>query len=123
MYLSLIYGYLNGFKILVEEAINAENEGRILKYYKLLEYFTAEKLDAQGFIDHSRKIFRAGMDGLKFMNFANLVLMLCNFCEYKFLNEIIEGKILHLLLETLTSMSRLNNIASKKLAALIKVFN
>ncbi|KAM7538931.1 hypothetical protein Aperf_G00000048489 [Anoplocephala perfoliata] len=118
--LSYFWPFKSNVENSVEEAINAENKGRILKYSKFLEYFTVEKLNVGDFIEQSRKIYLAEIDELKSMNFTNLVLMLYSCCGSEFHGLITENKNLNVLLEILNSMSRINNIASKKLALFIK---
>ncbi|KAM7539320.1 hypothetical protein Aperf_G00000048604 [Anoplocephala perfoliata] len=119
-FLSKFWSSETDFKRSVKEAINAENKGRILKYYKCFEYFATGKIDVKDFIEQSSRIFLSEMDGLNSMNFVNLILMLYNCCGSEFHSEVTKEENLRSLFEMLRPMSGVNNIASKKLALFIK---
>ncbi|VDO15964.1 unnamed protein product, partial [Rodentolepis nana] len=103
---------------IIKEAINTESSRCIDAYQALLRHYATGKLSIDKLLDTSMK--EMGESVKKCMNFANVLLMLHDFFGTPFSGVLNNEKFQKRLEEILIFMIAINNLASRKLAWLVK---
>ncbi|VDO00597.1 unnamed protein product [Rodentolepis nana] len=103
---------------IVKEAINTKSSNCIDAYQALLRHCATGRLSFAELLDASMK--EMGESVKKCMNFANVLLMLYDFFGTSFSDALNNEKLQKRFEEILISMIPINNLASRKLAWLMK---